>query len=382
MDRDARGDSRNGKANLAVRLFRRQARSAACAAAAAALALALLSPATAADRDSADGWRLLTFAEPHMGTEFAIRAWTEEGREADLTLSARKALDRVAELDATLSDYRPESEINELARAPVGEPFAAGEDLYRLLETAGLLAAETGGAFDPTAGPLVRLWRMARKNGALPTPEQIASAKARTGFRHLILDPDNRTITKRVDGMLFDLGGIAKGYAADAALAILRADGFPRALVAASGDIVVGDPPPGEAGWRIGIETLEIGRAPKDLQTVTLANRAISTSGDTRRYFEHEGTRYSHIVSTHTGLGLTERIGASVVAPDAITSDSHATAVVLLGSKEGLQFIRNKRGIECQAVLLRDGRETFLRTDGFPVPQGHQAPAQSAAPAP
>src|SRR5690606_3111523 len=104
---------------------------------------------------------------------------------------------------------------------------------------------ETDGAFDVTAGPLVRLWRKAKRDRALPSPEQIASAKARTGFRHLVLDPEKRTITKQIDGMLFDLGGIAKGYAADAALALLKARGFPRALVAASGDIVTGDPPPG-----------------------------------------------------------------------------------------------------------------------------------------
>lgn len=330
----------------------------------------------------ASDWRLLTFSEPHMGTEFTIRAWTEEGREQDLTLLSRKAFARIAAIDAALSDYRPESELNALAKAPVGEAVPVGEDLFLLFEKAGRLAEETAGAFDITAGPLIRLWRLSRKNDALPAPEQIASAKARTGFHLLVLDPEARTIAKKTEGMLFDLGAIAKGYAADQALAILREAGFPRSLVAGSGDIVVGDPPPGEAGWRIGIETLEVGRDPKDLQTVTLVNQAISTSGDTRRYFEHGGVRYSHIVSTKTGLGLTERVGASVIAPDATTSDSLATAVVLLGPKEGLQFIRNRRGIECQIVVLRDGRETFLRSDGFPPSQGSQTEKESAVAAP
>ncbi len=345
--------------------------------------LRLLAPfliATAPAR--AEDWRLLTFSEPHMGTEFTIRAWTEEGREADLTLSVRSAFVRIAALDAALSDYRPESEINALAKAPTGEPFPVSEDLFTLFEKAGRLTEDTDGAFDITAGPLIRLWRISRKNNALPSPAQIASAKARTGFNHLVLDPAKRTITKKIDGMLFDLGAIAKGYASDVALAILREDGFPRSLVAASGDIATGDAPPGETGWRVGIETLEVGRDLKDLQTVTLVNQAISTSGDTRRFFEHEGVRYSHIVSTKTGLGLTERIGASVIAPDATTSDSHSTAVVLLGVKEGLQFIRDRRGVECQIVVLRDGRETFLRSDGFPSPQGSQTQEKSAVPAP
>jgi len=328
------------------------------------LALILAGETTAGEK------QLFTFKEPHMGTEFTIRSWAEEGQLNDLTLLTRKAFIRVAELNRTLSDYLPESEINQLAKAPAGVPFPVSEDLFVLFKSAGALTDESNGAFDITAGPLIRMWRMGRKNGSLPTADQIASAKARTGFHHLKLDGENRTITKRNDGMLFDLGGIAKGYAADAALAILRDGGFPQTLVAASGDIVVGEAPPGKAGWRIGIETLEIGHDLKDLETVTLVNQAISTSGDTRRYLEIAGVRYSHIVSTRTGLGLTERIGASVIAPDATTSDSYATAVVLLGVKEGLQFIENKRGIECQIVTLHDGQEVFTRTDGFLKPQG------------
>jgi thiamine biosynthesis lipoprotein len=326
--------------------------------------------------------QLYTFKEPHMGIEFTIRSWAEEGQVEDLTLLTRDAFARIAALNRSLSDYLPESEINELAKAPSGEPVPVSEDLFVLFEKAGQLTAETDGAFDITAGPIIRLWRMGRKNRALPTVAQIASAKARTGFHHLVLDPEKRTILKKIDGMLFDLGGIAKGYAADAALAILKEGGFPRTLIAASGDIVVGDAPPGETGWRIGIETLEIGHDLKDLEKIILVNAAISTSGDTRRYLELDGVRYSHIVSTRTGLGLTERIGASVIAPDATTSDSYATAVVLLGTKEGLQFIENKRGIECQIVALRDGNEVFTHSDGFLQFQGtnHQKEGPFAAP--
>lgn len=313
---------------------------------------------------------LFTYKQPHMGTEFTIRVWAEQGQVGDLTLLTGKAFAKVAELNRALSDYLPESEINRLAKAPSNVPFPVKEDLFTLFVVAGKLTTDSGGAFDVTAGPLIRLWRLSRKNRTLPTPEQIASAKARTGFHHLVLDPVNRTITKKIDGMLFDLGGIAKGYAADAALTILREGGFPQSLVAASGDIVVGDPPPREAGWRIGIETLELGHSLKDLETVVLANAAISTSGDTRQYVEIEGTRYSHIVSTTTGLGLTERIGASVIGPDATTTDSYATTVALLGAKEGLQFIKNQRRVECQIVALCDGREVFIRSNGFLNPQG------------
>lgn len=325
-------------------------------------------------------YQLYSFAEPHMGTEFRIRAWAKQGQVGDLTLLSGKAFARVAEINRICSDYLPESEINLLAKAPARYPIAVSSDLFTVFETAGDLTGKTDGAFDITAGPLIRLWRMARKNRQLPSPEAYEKARTRTGFHHLTLDAENQTITKNTEGMLFDLGGIAKGYAADEALKILTAGGFPRSLVAASGDIIVGDPPPGEDGWRIGIETLELHHPLQDLQTVLLKRQAISTSGDTRRFFELNGVRYSHIVSTRTGLGLTDRIGASVIAPNATTSDSYATAVTLLGRKEGLQFIENIRGIECQIVTILDGREVFTRTDGFPSRSAEKK--EKAVPAP
>lgn len=319
-----------------------------------------LSAACAAEKPE-----LYTFREPHMGTEFTIRSWTEEGRVEDLTRSTRRAFARVAELNQIFSDYLPESELNELAKAPSRKPIPVSEDLFAIFRKAEAVHEASGGAFDITAGPLVRSWRLSKKNRRLPEKDKRLFALARTGFHHLELDPEKRTIMKRVDGMLFDLGGIAKGYAADAALEILREDGFPQSLVAASGDIVVGDPPPGKTSWRIGVETIDTNLASKDLPTVNIANMAISTSGDARQFVEIDGVRYSHIVSTKTGLGLTERAGASVIAPDATTSDSYATTVTLLGQKEGLQFIENQRGVECQIVVLRDGRETSVRSDGF-----------------
>ncbi|MEC5129669.1 FAD:protein FMN transferase [Verrucomicrobiales bacterium BCK34] len=312
-----------------------------------------------------DEWELHTVREPHMGTEFTIRAWAKQGQADDLTLLIGKAFDRVAELNQICSDYLPDSEINQFAKSPSRYPIEVSDDLFDLFAIAGELHSESGGAFDITAGPLIRLWRMTRKNRRMPTREQLSSAKERTGFQNLELDERNKTITKKIDGMLFDLGGIAKGYAADEALEILRDGGFPRALVAASGDIVVGEAPPNEEGWKVGIETLELDTELKNLQVVVLENQAISTSGDTRQYVELNGARYSHIVSTKTGLGLTERIGASVIAPNAVTSDTHATIVTLLGEKEGLQFIRNKRGVECQIAVIIDDQEVFTRTDGF-----------------
>lgn len=301
-----------------------------------------------------------------MGTEFVLRISAKEGSADDLTLLSRRVFDRIAELNQIFSDYLPESELNDLARSPVGEPFPVSADLFAVLAKGKELSERTNGAFDLTAGPVIRLWRISRKNRSLPTPEQIARAQARTGAHLIELDPVTRSVTKHAEGMLFDLGGIAKGYAADEALRMLREAGYPRALVAASGDIAIGDPPFGSNGWKVGIESLETDLPENEMPTVELANAAISTSADTRQFIEIEGVRYSHIVNPETGLGLTKRIGVSVIAPEATTTDGHATAATLLGVDAGLRWIEEIGGVEARFVEERNGKVTVRKTKGFP----------------
>jgi thiamine biosynthesis lipoprotein len=169
--------------------------------------------------------------------------------------------------------------------------------------------------------------------------------------------------------MVLDLGGIAKGYAADEALQILKDGGFPISLVAASGDIALGNPPPGKKGWSIGLETLEM--AEPGEAAFELANAAVSTSGDTQRFLVIGEKRYSHIVDKETGLGLTDRIGVSVIAPDATTSDSYATAVSILGRMRGMQLIESTAGLECRIVTVDDeGNSEIFLSSGYPEPIG------------
>jgi len=140
---------------------------------------------------------------------------------------------RIKELDDKLSDYKPDSELNRVCRTAHERPVRVSDDLFRVLEAAQQIAYDTDGAFDVTVGPLTHLWRQRK----LPTPE----AMSRVGYRNLVLDSKNRTVFLKLAGMQLDLGGIAKGFAADEALAVLRARGVPRALVAVSGDLAIGD---------------------------------------------------------------------------------------------------------------------------------------------
>lgn len=262
------------------------------------LALALLAAA---------GWERHEAVEPHMGTlvRVVVYAETEEKAHAGL----RAAYARVAALDQTLSDYRQDSELNQLGT----EPRQVSRDLWRVVEFGQRLAEATGGAFDLTLGARTRAWRA----GEAP--------QGAWGWRHLRLDRARRTVWFDKPGIRLDLGGIAKGYAAQEALAVLERNGLSRAMVAVGGDIVVGDSPPDEDGWR-----LKTSARP---QLFTLVRRAVSTSGDTEQYKDTG----SHIHDGRTGRPVHGKRVVSVIALDGMTADALATAVRLLPREEYLR---------------------------------------------
>ncbi len=156
--------------------------------------------------------------------------------------------------------------------------------------------------------------------------------------------------------MRLDLGSIGKGYAADQALRLLKGRGVDRALVAASGDIAIGNPPPGQRGWKVGVAAFD-GATNAPPCTLLLHNAGISTSGDTEQFIEINGVHYSHIVDPTTGLGMTNRIQATVVGPNATTTDSLDTTVSLLGVQRGLALI-DAWPQTAAVIVTKDGGQT------------------------
>lgn len=244
--------------------------------------------------------------------------------------AAAEAFERIGELDQVMSDYRSDSELMRLCAAPAGTPVPLSDDLFRALSVSQDLTRASGGEFDVTIGPAVALWRRARKTHQLPSESEVAGAKALVGADLLTLDrtADPPTATLAKPGMRLDLGGIGKGFAAQAAVDLLVARGHPRCLVALAGDIAVGDPPPGAEGWRIQLPRPAGDSGGKGC--ILLRNAAVSTSGDTEQFVEIGGRRYAHILDPRTGLGLTECRTATVVAPRGELSDALATIACIL----------------------------------------------------
>ena len=307
------------------------------------------------------------YVQLHMGTQFRIVLYAPDGAKAGE--AAGLAFARITELDNIMSDYRMESELNRLCRLSGGPPVRVSDDLFKVLALSKKLSERTGGAFDITAGPVIRLWRRARRTLELPDEARLGRARLLTGYRFLHLDESQKSVRLEKVGMQLDLGAIAKGYAADAAMDVLKSQGIRIALVAAGGDIVVSESPPGENGWSIAIAPLSTGGKSAGKQAVLLANAAVSTSGDAQQFVEIDGVRYSHIVDPRTGIGLKGRSSVTVVAPNGATSDSLAPALSVLGPQRGLDLIEQVDGAAAAfSIVDETGRRVIVSKGWNKIP--------------
>ena len=248
-----------------------------------------------------------------------VRVVLYAGTDSAARSAARAAFRRIAELDDTFSDYRPQSEARRLSEH-AGDWVPVSPDMFAVLSRSIDVSRLTDGAFDVTIAPLVALWREARKTGVLPRATQIDSARALVGWRRIALDTARR-MARLDSGTRLDFGGIAKGYIIGEARETLHAVGINAMMIEAGGDIVLGDSPPGTNGWKI-----QVG------ETVgTLARRALATSGPGAQFVMIGGKRYSHVIDPRTGAASTNQVTAHAVGLDPAVTDALATAASVLG---------------------------------------------------
>ena len=285
--------------------------------------------------------------EPHMGTLVRITVYSNDEHEARRAF--RAGFDRIHELDAILSDYKPDSELNRLTTTAVRRPTAVSRDLFTVLSASQDLAGQTNGAFDVTIGPVIRLWREARRVNRLPDEGALGEAAGKSGYRKLHLDRERQTVSLDQRGMALDVGGNAKGYAASEALDAISRLGVVSAMVAVSGDLAFSAAPPGTSGWRISVHDLpgEHAGVPEVLE---LTNAAVSTAGPAEQHLDVNGRRYSHIVDPSTRMGLTEDLTVTVIARTGLVADGLDTAVSVLGVARGLALIERRQ--DAVALLI------------------------------
>jgi len=303
------------------------------------------------------------YSEIVMGTEARIVLYSRS--ETDARFAARTALDRMISLDGVMSDYHHDSELMRLCRMPQAEPVTVSDDLFRVLHRAQTISEKTGGAFDITIGPLSHLWREAIRNGSKIPYEAIEIAKNRIGWKYVYLDEQSQTVTLSHPFMQLDLGGIGKGFAIDEAITVLKYLGVQHSLVDLGGDIALGESPPGKDGWSVSFPP-ELNHG--DTLTLKLANVAIATSGHTEQFVEIDSVQYSHIIDPATGLGLTNNIIVTVVAPDATTADALASAISVVGL-DRVELILQRFPHTSAALITKSpsGEEKVFYSDSFPL---------------
>lgn len=277
------------------------------------------------------------FEKAEMGVPFQITIFAE--KESAASAAADAAFARIEALNVIFSDYEDGSELSRLSQSSGGgKAVKVSEELWTVLSRAQQLAVQTDGAFDVTCGPLTSVWRRARRKKELPSPELIEEMRGRVGFQKMRMDEKQHTVELLAPQMRLDLGSIAKGYACDEAMRILKQKGFPISLIVAGGDTAAGDAPPGRKGWRIEVAALDAGESSRTPTIIEVANAAISTSGDRFQKLEADGRRYSHILDPRTGQPLTDHNLVTVIARDGLTAGI-STACSVVGPEQGLKLV-------------------------------------------
>lgn len=276
------------------------------------------------------------YREVHLGME--LRLLLEDTGDAT-DAYARAAFDLVDSLDLVLSDWRPASELRRLETVEPGEWTPISPPLRDVLALALRVARRTGGRFDPTIGPLTRLWREERRTGQPATASAREAARARVDWRRLTLDSTGSKLRIARPGVEFDLGAIAKGWILDRTADSLARLGVRSVLLEAGGDIVARGHPPGADGWRIAVGDT----------VLRVSDAAISSSGPAMQWLrEPDGTLRSHVIDPATGRGRSDGTAVTVIAGSGAVSDAVATALTLLPGEDWEQLLR-----EFGATLVR-----------------------------
>ena len=301
---------------------------------------------------------------PSMGTTVTFAAFSTNPANVEMAFDA--AQKEIVRLVAILSDYDDESELSQLnSNMSPGQFIKVSAELWEVLAASDKWHRISGGSFDASVGALTRLWRQHRRRGSIPSDAEIAKTLKVCGWHNVVLDVPNRSVSCLQQGLLIDLGAIAKGYIVDRAFILLQQHGLDKCMVNAGGDLRCGAAPPGRSGWKIGIAPLQASGPP--IRIIEIADAAIATSGDLWQYSIIQGKRRSHILDPKSGIGVEGPMSLSAIAPTALEADAAATALSVLGVQRGCELAERIPEIEAMAISLDQPHNAvrYSVTNGF-----------------
>jgi thiamine biosynthesis lipoprotein len=332
------------------------------------VAAAVLGGAAAGTRAEADSppprREPMHFQARSMGTVVILTIWSDDAGGAKAASEA--VFDEFRRLDQLLSNWMDTSEVSKINAAAGVSAVAVSDETLKIIQFGQSVAKKSGGAFDMTVGAYRGLWKFDEdKDGTLPDPKEVAARRKLTGWRDVLVDAKKKTVKLRRKGMAITLGGIAKGYAVDRAVALLRGRGVNDFIMQAGGDLYVSGSKGGQK-WRVGIRDPRGGRD-TPFAITELSGRTFSTSGDYERGFVKDGVRYHHILDPKTGQPARLCRSVTVSAKDALTADAWSKPLFILGPERGLKLLKTMPDL--QAVFI-DAKNQIRTTPGLTVVEG------------
>ncbi len=292
--------------------------------------------------------QMFSQARPAMGTTFTIFVYAANQERASEYFEI--AFDEIERVEEALSDYRPTSELSRINRLAANETVTTDPEVFKFLQTSMDFSRKSDGAFDITVGPLMRAWGFFRGRGHYPTPEELSNARKSTGWEHVHLDPQKRTVHFDMQGMSLDPGGIGKGYAVECVVNLLREAGVKTALIdAGSSTIYAMGAPPGKNGWTIQVP--RPGDREQSISTVVLRDTSLSTSGNYEKFFALNGKIYCHIMDPRTGEPVQGTLQTTVITPNATDSDALSLIMFVMGPDKSEKLLEEVPGSSGMWVL-------------------------------
>jgi thiamine biosynthesis lipoprotein len=278
-----------------------------------------------------------------MACVYAIDAYGPDA--AALPRILDEAFDEVDRIDRLMSHYKADSPLSRINREAAGHPVPVEPELFDFIADAMRYNLESDGAFDITVGPLMKAWGFFRGEGRMPSGDELAAARSHVGRAHVILNPAERTIAFDQPGVELDLGGIAKGYAVDRVVRLLKARRIAAALVSSGGSTIYGlGAPPGRNGWDVTLQDPVDSR--KAALTVALKDRAVSVAGRSEKSFEAGGVRYSHIMDPRTGWPVQGVLTVAVLTSSGTAGDALDDAFFVMGLERSRVYLKKLPGTD------------------------------------
>lgn len=272
-----------------------------------------------------------------------------------------KVFNKVKELESTLSINENGTLVDEINENAGIKPVKVDDDTYALIEKGLEYAKLSNGLFDISVGPVVKLWSIGLPEARVPSLEEIKAKLPLVNYQDVELNDSDKTVYLKREGMMLDLGGIAKGYTADVISSILTDEGVESAIINLGGNIFTHGKKVNGSDWKIGIQDPFSERG-GIIGTLTTSNKSVVTSGIYERYIEENGVRYHHILNPSTGYPYDNEIaGITIVSDKSIDGDALSTSVFAMGVEEGMKFVNSQSGID--AIFVTKDNKIYLTNE-------------------